>query len=524
MSDVIIIERFAQLISNYTGLRIRAQDREAFGKKLWSRINALKLSSLEQYYQLLEKELAQGDTSWAIAGRGEWKELLMLLTVGESYFFRDKGQFWLLKHIILPEAIAHQRQIWYAQGTSKPSLRLWSAGCSTGEEPYSLAILLTELIPDWEKWDLLILGTDINPEAIAKAKQGSYNSWSFRLVEPEEMPKYFHRRNNEWVIREKFRKLVTFQPGNLVSDRFPDPTKNIANMNLIICRNVFVYFDPPAIATTLEKFYQTLRPGGYLISAHAELHGQNLGKFRAKVFPQSVVYQRGANSSLNLTNSSPQLLSIPKPVPPERTHAVPPPFQSSNRQTTRNPPQGLYSSPSLSTEEKQHQSSLLKTLFGEAQTLFRNDRVQVALQKAQQVVRLQPRHFGANSLIAEIYANLGDYQQAEHYCKQAIAIDSLSVEPYYLMARIAEEKGDVEKAKYWLKRIIYLLPLSITAYLELAAIYQAGKDMKRANKMRKAALEILQEMPAEYSIDRPETVTAGELRRYVQNMLDDRHP
>ncbi len=188
-----------------------------------------------------------------------------------------------------------QKKARYSAGEAKPSLRIWSAGCSTGEEPHSLAILVKELIPDLDKWDILILETDINQESIEKAKRGIYDSWSFRMLKPELQRGYFYQRKKNWEVDEQIRRMVTFRFGNLLKDRFPSPTSEIHNMDIILCRNVFIYFDSKAISVVLEKFHNTLRWGGYLIAGHTELHGQNLGQLQAKVFPESVVYQRNEN-------------------------------------------------------------------------------------------------------------------------------------------------------------------------------------------------------------------------------------
>ncbi|GAB4277689.1 MAG: hypothetical protein Fur0025_03700 [Oscillatoriaceae cyanobacterium] len=302
----LLIERFVQLIALHTGLSFRDRDREALAKKIWKRIKACKLSTPEEYYQLLvigttetnwpqnwrPNELPSEEERQREIGRREWKQLMPLVTTGESYFFRDKGQFWLLKNAILPSIIQQQKQLWYEQGGEKPSLRIWSAGCSTGEEAYSLAIMVKELIPNLEAWDISIIGTDINQELIQKAQMGVYSSWSFRTIEAGQKATYFQETKGEWRINEEIRSLVTFHQGNLVADSFPNPALEICNINLILCRNVFVYFDAPSVALVLEKFYHTLKPGGYMITAHAELHGQDLGMFRPLIFSQSVIYQK----------------------------------------------------------------------------------------------------------------------------------------------------------------------------------------------------------------------------------------
>lgn len=513
----VLIDLFVQLISNYTGLRIRAQERNILTKKLWTRIESLK-SSPEEYYNLLEKGIRSGETLAGIAAQREWKKLTTLLTTGESYFFRDRGQFWLLEHIMLPELINKQRKLWHERKIGKPSLRIWSAGCSTGEEPYSLAILISELIPDWENWNLTILGTDLNQEAIDKAKQGIYTSWSFRLAEPEKMPKYFHQHKNHWKINEKFRNLVKFSHGNLTKDTFPDTAVEIYDMDLIVCRNVFVYFEEQAISEVLKKFYKTLRPGGYLMTAHAELHGQNLGLLEAKVFPQSVVYQRSEKPQIDLSVAVSPYSRIVQPLPVTPAVSAPRVFQTCNRKAPAKTTASQYSLSSLSTEEKSDKIKI-NSLFTQAEKFFKNEQLTESLTKAEQVMRLQPRHYQACSLIAQIYANLGNYHKAEQYSKRAIELDPLSVKPYYIMAHIFEEKGDLEQAKYWYKKIIYLSPTSIEAYLDLAAIYEINNEMQRAIKMRNSALKILENIPPDSLLESVEKITAGELVTHVKKLL-----
>ncbi|AFY83740.1 CheR family methyltransferase [Oscillatoria acuminata] len=522
MSEV-LIQLFVQLISNYTGLRIRTQDREALCRKLGSRMRSLKLSSPEDYYKLLEGGIDSNNSYSGIAAQSEWRELITLLTTGESYFFRDSGQFWLLENVLLPELIAYQRQVSKSAGNAKPSLRIWSAGCSTGEEPYSLAILLTQLIPDWENWNLVILGTDINHESIAQAQQGLYSPWSFRMVEPQRLPQHFQQRKNQWKVEEKYRQLVTFRVGNLARDRFPDWTGDLAHLDLIICRNVFVYFEYQVIGEIVEKFAKTLRPGGYLMTAHAELHGQTLEQFNPKVFAQSVVYQRRDNASVNIPVSPYQGYNLPSSFPVTSsssgiaTSRTLDPFK---KKVPRHQHQPTPYRSSISAHDLTLKNSDVSLLLQKAETLFKADRLDESLQTFQHIVRLQPRHFQAYYLIAKIYANLGNYPQAERYCQQAISIDPMSVQPYYIMAHIAEEKGDLDRAKYWLKRILYLAPLSLPAYLELAAIYEQESDLKRANKMRKTALDILDNLPQDYSLESFEKMTLKELKEYLIKAIE----
>ncbi len=505
-----LIENFRQLISTHTGLYIRPQDRELLCNKIEMRMKILKISNPEEYYGLLDGKTDQSEQ--------EWKDLEIQITTVESYFFRDRGQFTLLENQILPELIKTKKEA--------RSLRIWSAGCSTGEEVYSLAILLNELIPNHQEWNITIIGTDINVEVLEKAQRGIYNSWSFRLVGADLQNRYFHHQKNLWQIDEKIRQMVKFRYGNLVHDYFPNPI-DIHNMDLIICRNVFIYFEHQAIATVLKKFQQTLRPGGYLITGHTELHGQNLGQLEAKVFAESIIYQLRENwlpeisySHLNngsLTKSknlSKQIIDPTLPfaqIPPTKT------IQSLGETPVSQPLNSGVLPPQYLTNE--NPVSPLNLILAETEQFFQHEDYPAAIENAKKMIELDPNYVDAYALVAQAYANLGEYIKAHYYCQLALNLDALSIAPYYLLAHIAEEQGKIEQAKLLFKRIIYLAPSSIYAYLELSSIYEIEGDLTRSRKMRQTALELLQKLPPSTMIKPPTALTAGELLVDISKML-----
>ncbi|MCL1468304.1 CheR family methyltransferase [Argonema galeatum] len=516
-----LIQRFIELISTNTGLHVREQDRESLAKTILARLKLLRLSSPEDYYQLLEPHTEQNESFGETPSKREWRELTRLLTTGESYFFRDKGQFALLKNRILPQLIESKNKEINIKGGDKKTLRLWSAGCSTGEEPYSLAILLYELLPDLDNWNILILGTDLNQKAIEKAKHGIYSPWSFRLVEPHLQMQYFARRQTEWKVDENIRKMVRFSYGNLVKDNFPNLSSDIHNMDIIVCRNVFVYFKFKAISIVMKKFYNTLAPGGCLITGHTELYGQDIGRFQVKVLPESVLYERSKNSQFEPSKSvrydvnlreSVQRTSNPSNTDPQlaksaKTIAINIPNFA--KQLTRVETEALF--------DKTRKNDVLIR----AEKLFARKAYADAIKQAEQVILLHPHNFGAYYLLAQAYANLGEHNKATYYCSLALEIDSLSVLPCYLLAHIAEEKGDIEKAKFYLKRIIYLAPSSISAYLELGFLYKREGNGTRAGKMLAVAVELLKDLAPSATIEQQGEVTAGELLIYVDQMLKD---
>lgn len=511
------LQHFIQLIAMHTGLHIREQDRQALVKKIYARMKLLNISSLENYYQLLNASNSNSSHGETPSER-EWKELALQLTIGESYFFRDRGQIELLKNTILPKLIDQKRQV---NNREKPSLRIWSAGCSTGEEAYSLAILVNKLIPDLHNWQILILGTDLNFEAIAKAKRGVYEAWSFRMVDPEIQKNYFNQRQQSWQIKEHIRSLVKFQTNNLIKDTFPNSASDIWGMDIIICRNVFIYFDSKSISIVLDKFYNTLRTTGYLIAGHAELHGQDLGKLRTKVFPESVVYQRHEDVQIETPAKPSQLLPVLINTPIPLVSKYPVNASKNIKNISTYSVQRSPAKPSVVTavdHSNVKNTSDLAKMFSKAETLFKQGEYAIAIHEAEQVIKHHPHHFGTCYLLAQAWANLGEPEKAATYCQKAIEIDAVSIAPYYLFAHIAEEKGDIERAKELFKTIIYLDPSAITAYVELGIIYRNAGDRNRAKKMLSAAEELLKALPPHLTVEPSET-TVGELTLFVKSLL-----
>ncbi|MEG4229910.1 CheR family methyltransferase [Microcoleus sp. N9_B2] len=542
-----LVQLFINLITTEIGVRIRSQDRAGLSHKIMTRMREKKISEPEKYYKLL--------TAQNLESKNEWSELVLLLTTSESYFMRDKGQFGLLKKVIFPELIEHKRNLHKTLGM-QPTLRIWSAGCSTGEEPYSLAIVLKQLIPDWEQWKILILGTDINEKVIKKAPQGVYSHWSFRLVEPQIQKQYFHQRQNDWEINQKLRESVNFSCVNLITDEFPNIYQNIYNIDLILCRNVFVYFEHKYISLVLKKFSNTLRPGGYLMTGHAEVYGQIMNEFQPKIFPESLVYQRRdavmeecsqiesrvatvgeANSAFRefpkadtMGDYSGELLTGQTMPPSFTTNSnfpeIPPVLNTSNPLGKMLPSRyledGLPNNAVSVTQKIIAETTPNNTpqmLILEAKKLFKNQYYAEAINKAQEAIDLQGPNFEAYFLIAKVQANAGNYSQAIEYCNRARKVEPGSVYTDYLQAQIAEEQGQLETAKKLLKRTIYMCPSFVSAYIELGNIYNKEGQVKRALKMYNSSCEILKALPPNTPIDSQEKMTASQVLMNVKKKI-----
>ncbi|MCJ2142890.1 CheR family methyltransferase [Methylobacterium sp. E-066] len=252
-------------------------------------------------------------------GEAEWANLEAEITVGETFFFRYAEQFQALRETILPALIA-------ARSLDR-TLRIWSAGCSTGAEPYSLAILVREALGDaLPDWRIVILGTDISVEALATARAAEYGRWALRTMPPEERLRYFTRlppapgirREGGYALRPEFRALVRFERGNLLSLVEPKLPPG-EGFDLILCRNVLIYFEAETVAAVVRGLGRRLRPEGWMLLGHAEPNPTFSGFLDPVSLPGTVAYRRLGDVAPPVPRPvSPAV----EPVPPQRVRAV----------------------------------------------------------------------------------------------------------------------------------------------------------------------------------------------------------
>lgn len=276
LPDQDVLNKIADLFRERSGWKMSGRDWNKFTTAINARMNFHKIDNVMAYYNKLIMSAA-GQTE-------EFFQLASLMANHETYFFRDKGHFTALKTIILPELIQLRR--------SSKILRIWSAGCSTGEEPYSLAMLIRSLLPDFIQWRITILGSDISLEAIEKARKGLYRENSLRDIELKDRPLYFSKQGNEWLLDAKFRQMVRFFQGNLVEDMFPSMLSEFNHLDLIICRNVFIYFHHTAISKVVEKFLKCLNPGGVMLFGHGEVQIHSTPEVKTQLIQGALIHKK----------------------------------------------------------------------------------------------------------------------------------------------------------------------------------------------------------------------------------------
>lgn len=227
--------------------------------------------------------------SWFLESDLTRKQLEILaahLTVGETYFFRDPPAFEFLESTVLPELIALRRN-------DERRIRIWAAGCATGEEAYSIAISISRVLPDFRDWQLTILGTDVNPRFLAKAVAGIYTRWSFRARPDLIGSAYFCEiGQNRFEIAPEIRRLVSFSCLNLADDAYPSLARNTNAMDIIFCRNVLMYFSPEQARAVAAKLSGCLLDGGYLFASPAEFSPELFAEFEPALSVGAVAYRK----------------------------------------------------------------------------------------------------------------------------------------------------------------------------------------------------------------------------------------
>jgi chemotaxis protein methyltransferase CheR len=213
------------------------------------------------------------------------RRIIDALTTNETLFFRDTSPFEMFKHKVMPDLI--DKRSAQASGLMPININIWSAACSTGQETYSLAIILKELLPDPKKYNIKLLGTDISDEAVAKASYGKYNKFEVeRGLDQDRRQRFFLPNGGAWKIRDDIRAMVVFQKRNLM-----DPFTGVGKFDVIFCRNVAIYFGIEDRKKLFDKIANVLAPDGYLIIGSTESLTGICPQFEPQRHLRSVFYQ-----------------------------------------------------------------------------------------------------------------------------------------------------------------------------------------------------------------------------------------
>jgi chemotaxis protein methyltransferase CheR len=449
-----LYQRFRSLLLSRAGLHYPEQRRNDLQHALSQAARAARLPNLTALADLV--------TDDPLA----WEDLISEITIGETYFFRNTAHFHALRQRILPELFAARNHSAY--------LRLWSAGCATGEEPYSLAMTISELLPD-PRWQVSILATDINQRFLQRAREGLYGSWSFRDTPDQIRERYFTPEGPRWRLRPEIRRQVIFSQLNLAEPVYPSPTNGTLALDIIFCRNVTIYFDEATTRQVAQRFFEALAPGGWLVIGHAEPHLSIYQQFETHNLPGAVLYRkplyipvfRGGNASTD---------SWKTPAPP------PAPVRPQPRPTPLLPPAPSLPRPSTPP--------------------------------APAPASLDERRAAARSA-----ANRGEWSNALSLAEQIAADHPLDSRIHFLIGQIHEHADATDAALSAYRRSVYLDPDFVLGFLSMARIWQQSGLAAEASRALRSARRLLERTAPGDVIPEAEGATASELLAYVQQQL-----
>jgi chemotaxis protein methyltransferase CheR len=404
-----------------------------------------------------------------------WQQLIKALVIGETYFLRNRAHFDLLRSTILPDIRARQPY----------SLNLWSAGCATGEEPYSLAITLREALPDFSRWTIHLLGTDLNHYALQAAERGVYRNWSFRHTEKDFQARYFSPVDNSWQLVPLIRDMVTFRQHNVL-DLPP-----VARLDVIFCCNVLLYFEKSQVYTVEDRLFDILNPGGWLILGQAEALQFKRERWTTHIFPGAVVYQKPVGEM--------QLAYY---------HAITPqvhrPTSTGHNQT----PPFIPPSPAL-----------VQTTYAEAVQLMRLKNYAAAEQMLNAILSQMPDNGAAHVLMGCLLANRGSLPQAHEQLDRALQLDGLQADAHYLKGVLFLESAQTDAALDSLRAALYCRrghPLAATI---LGHLYMQSGDDLRAERVWKEALDGLRDLAPQTPVSDLSDLTAEGVSEFLSEQL-----
>jgi chemotaxis protein methyltransferase CheR len=427
------------------------------------------------------------DLRQAVTGAGEARDALITeLTIGETFFLREPGQFDFLRTTVLSElrsTIGERR------------LRVWSAGCATGEEPYSLAVLLKEMA--WPA-PTSILGTDLAAARLAAARRARYTAWSMRGVSDHIVSRYFERRGRQFILRSDIRQAVDFSVLNLASTDYPSAMSGVDRMDIVFCRNVLIYFDLSTVAAIASRLLASLAPGGWLFLGASDPSIAELVPCEVVLTGAGLAYRpagttAGARSDVILDSES----WSPEIVAERAAFDLGPieawtPSETVVEIGTLAP---AFEDPDASTDEPQDPRDSYESAYSQGG-------YDAAARLAREVIERGDDIEATWIVLVRSLANRGELEAAGEACAAALDRHRLSAELTHLHGILLAEAGRHPEAAVAARQALYLDPQYIVAHLALGDSLSRIGDTAHARRAFTNAERLLKGVA-------PDTLVAG---------------
>ena len=451
MTELLLSENefhgFRDLIAERAGIYFDPGKQESLKDNLLQRMADCGLSDFADYFNLLSSP----------AGTKEFDRLLNLITIPETSFFRDQTQFRALEGFVIPEIVK-------SKSYPGASLRIWSAGCSTGEEPYTIAMILARGMVDKA---IQILATDVSHHALKAARKGVYSARSVRNMPQEYLNRYFSKREEHYLLDESIKQMVEFRYFNLISE--PYPVVEMSGWDIIFCRNVTIYFQAEATRKVIHNFYLSLREGGYLFAGYSESLRYISDEFNTVQMGGAFLYRKG----------------VPHKKVRKRTRRI----------------RGLRKSRVTVTGKQKPKEGLglncneIEQICSAAKELLEMGKPEHASEMLNPYLREATAPEGMILLQAEIALNLGDLHKAAQLCERIVQRAPLSIVGHYLLGIIYRTEGDEGRAIEEFRKVLYLEPEHALARFNLGDLYSQVGQVEQARLEYVKVARLLKKRP-----------------------------
>jgi chemotaxis protein methyltransferase CheR len=486
------MERLRQLVEAETGMdlagsrfpRLQGAVERVLGQQPGANLERI-LARSEEYPAFLESLTAE-------------------LTVGESFFFRNEHHFKALREQVFPEIMR--------ENAAQREIRVWSAGCATGEEPYSVAILLDQLLADRGQWQVAILGTDLNLAFQERARQAQYRQWSFRQTDIHQDRRYFSPDGEWFVLSPKVRGHVRFAYLNLVKDVYPSPLTGTVGLDLILFRNVAIYLKPEITQAIIERFRRALRPGGWLLLGEVELSLTPTAGLEAKQFGQATFFRKPLEASGESVLPGPAVVppltavlapgSPTAPLVPTLPEWGPLPWTGPGSRGTA--PARTLTPPEAPFWEQVERCMAHKDFAGAQLVLTR---ISSAKERAKNRLRYVGLLLG--------FAELGRAREMLEICLRE---EPLLIEAQLWKASFAEEAGDLAAAEQAYRRALYIDRHCPMAHFHLALVLQQKGNQAGAHRSLHTTLELIRGKDPHALVEYGEGICYGRLHEMATLM------
>jgi chemotaxis protein methyltransferase CheR len=467
-------EAVARVVGERTGLAFAPSRCDSAEQGIGRAMRRAGVGGLDRYLALLT-----GD-------RGALDDLIVELTVGETYFFREPGQFQLLRREIVPEIVRRRGP--------DHTIRCWSAGCASGEEAYSLAILFARLAQEGLVNRAHILGTDISRAGLTRARQAVYADWSLRGDGADLVKPYLVSDGNRYRLDSRIRGHVTFDYLNLALDVYPSFATGTWGMDLILCRNVLIYFASHMVQNVARRLFETLADGGWLITASSDPPLTHLAPFETVVTNEGVFYRRRRvelplPSETGYDNTVFDTAEIPRAEPEEVAG------QGGSAQGTQDNHAPL-----------EHDKAKAADDFTRARDAFAKGDYQRVVWLTESLMA----DTAAAALRVRALANIAT-AEAERACAEAAARHPLSAELAYLHAVLLLDLDRDEEAVRAVRRVIYLDRSLAIAHFALGSILRRRGDHVGARRAFRNARDLSAACPPDQAVPLGDGEPAGRL-------------